>query len=101
MVIVATSGPCRHSRKLLGLPPLIVEDLPSYTDLDSSSLRNQSPKSHKRSVWMTDDSSLPEDFFTKGFLLLFNTPLMNPSNPIVVLMVLVLRSSIGGTFPSI
>jgi len=69
--------------------------------LDSSSSRNQSPKSHKGSMSMTNDSSLPEDFFTKGFLLLFNTPLTNPLNPIMVPVVLVLPSLVGGTFPFI
>ena len=98
---MATSGPRRHSRRLLGLPPLILEDPPSSTDSDSSSSRNQSPKSHMGSVWTTDDSSLPKDFFMEGFLPHFNTPLTNPSNPIVVHMILVLPSSVGGTFPSI
>jgi len=101
MVIVATSGPRRHSRRLLGLPPLIVEDPPSSTDLDSSSSRNRSPKSHMGSMWMTNNSSFLEDFFMEGFFPHFNTPLTNPSDPIVVPVVPVLPSSVGGTFPSI
>jgi len=50
---------------------------------------------------MTEDSSLLEDFFTEGFLLHFNTPLTNLSDPIIAPVVPVLPSSVGGTFPSI
>lgn len=48
---------------------------------------------------MTEDSSLPEDFFMKAFLPHFNTPLTNPSDSIVALVLL--HSSMGGTLPSI
>jgi len=98
---VAKSGPHRQSRWLLGLPPLIVEDPPSSTDSNSSSSRNQSPKSHTESIWMTDNSSLLEDFFMEGFLHHFNTPLTNLLDPIVAPVVLVLHSLVGGTLPSI
>jgi len=98
---MATSSPHRHSRRLLGLPPLIVEDSLSSTHSDSSSLRNQSLKSHTGSVWTTEDSSLLEDLFTEGFLPHFNTPLIDPLDPIVAPVLPVLPSSVGGTFPSI
>jgi len=64
---MATSGPRHQSRRLLGLPPLIVEDPTSSSELDSPSSGNQSPRSHMESVWATDNSSFPEDFFTAGF----------------------------------
>ena len=98
---MATSGPRRHSRRLLGLSPLIVEDPPSSTDSDSSSSRNQYPKSHTGSFWMTEDSSLPEDFFTEGFFPHFNTPLKNLLDLVIAPVVPVLHSSLGGTLPSI
>ena len=78
-----------------------MEDPSSFIDSDSSSSRNQSPKSHTGSVWTTDDSSLPEDFFMEGFLSHINTLLTNPSDPIMFPMVSVLPSPVGGTFPSI
>lgn len=98
---MATSSRRRQSRWFLRLPPLIVEDPLSSSELDSPSSGNQSPKSHIKSIWTTDDSSLPEDFFTEGFLSHFNPLLMNPLDPILAPMVLVLPIFVGGTFPSI
>jgi len=101
MVTVATSGPRHHSRRLLGLPPLVVEDPSSSTKPDSPSLGNRSPRSHTRSIWTTDDSSLLEDFFSEGFLPPFNPPLTNLLEPVLAPIVLVVPASIVGTFPSI
>ena len=78
-----------------------MEDLSRSIDSDSSSSRNQSPKSHTGFVWTTDDSSLLEDFFIEGFLPHFNTPLTDLSEPIITPFVPVLPSSVGGTLPSI
>lgn len=52
-------------------------------------------------MWMINNSSLLEDFFTKGFIPHFKTPLTNPSDPIMVPVVPVLPSLVGGTFTSI
>lgn len=60
-----------------------MEDLLRSSDSDSSSSRNQSPKSHTGSFWTTDDSNLPEDFFTEGFLPHFNTSLKNLSDLVI------------------
>jgi len=98
---VATSSLNHQSKWLLGLPPLIVEDPPRSSEPDSPSLRNQSLKSHTEFVWTTDDSSLLEDFFTKGFLPPFNPLLTNLLDPPLVPVALVLPVSLVRTFPSI
>ena len=96
---MATSSPHHHSRRLLGLPPLIVEYPLSSTEPDSPSLGDQTHRSHMGSVWTTEDSSLLEDFFNKGFLLCFNTLLTNPLEPVLAPVVPVLPVSLVGTFP--
>ena len=98
---MATSSPHRQSRQFLGLPPLIVEDPLSSSEPDSPSSRNRYPRSHMGSIWTTDDSSLQENFFIKGFLPPFNPLLTNPLEPVLALVVPVLPASVVGTFPSI
>lgn len=82
-------------------PPLIMEDLLSSSELDSPSSANQSPRSHIEFVWTIDNSSLPENSFTEGFLPHFNPPLMNLLEPVLDPTVPVLPAPVAGTFPSI
>ncbi len=98
---MATSSPRHQSRQILGLPPLIVEYPPSSSEPDSPSSGNRSPRSHTESVWTTNDSSFPEDFFIEGFLPHFNPPLTNLLDPLLIPAAAVLPVSVGGTFPSI
>lgn len=101
MVIVATSGPHHQSRRLFRLPPLILEDRPSSSEPNSPSSGNQSPRSYRESVWTTNDSSLPEDLFSAGFLPPYNPPITNLLDPLLVCVAPVPHVSSIGTFPSI
>lgn len=74
---------------------------PSSSELDSLSLGNQSPRTHIESVWTTDDSSLPEDFFTTGFLPRYNPPIKNLLDPLLVRVAPIPPVSLVRTFSSI
>ena len=79
-----TSDPRHQSRWLLGLPPLIVEDPSSPSELDYPSLGNRSLRSNTESVWTSHDSRLLEYSFTEVFIPPYNPSIMNPLGPLLI-----------------